>query len=406
MTMSRRDFMAVAPAAAALAHLGYGATGSDDSKGDDPIGVRNDFPLTRTVNHLNAAYIALIPKAVEEAGVRFVRSKAHAPISLPDMQAKTDEARGKFARLVGADNEEVGFLFATSEGENLIAGALDLQPGDNVVIDELHYDTTFVLYKHLEKTKGLELRIAKASGGAAHPEAFEPLVDDRTRLVSVAWVSHQNGFRHDMKALAEMAHAHGAYLYTDAIQAAGMFPMDLHEVGVDFLTSGTYKWLLAGYGVAPFYIRRELLDRFPHDRLGALHVEKNLGGHRYQLYSTARKYEYATLAFGAVFQLDTALDFLSWVGIDRIEAHTVGLAHKLQRGLADIGFRLSTPPDNRSSIVSFFIDKDPELVGRRLDKEKIRVSLREKGTQIRVGIALYNNSSDIDHFLETVKTFV
>jgi selenocysteine lyase/cysteine desulfurase len=402
MKISRRDFMAVAPAAAALAHLGR-ATASKDS--DDPLGVRNDFPLASTENHLNAAYIALIPKAVEDAGVRFVRSKANDPISLPDMLAKTDEARVKFARLVGADKEEIGFLFATSEGENLVAGALDLKPGDNVVIDELHYDTTFVLYKHLEKSAGIELRIAKASGGAAHPQAFEPLVDKKTRLVSVAWVSHQNGFRHDMKALADLAHAHGAYLYTDAIQATGMFPMDLHEVGVDFLTSGTYKWLLASYGVAPFYIRRELLDAFPHDRLGALHIEQNLGGHRYKLYETARKYEYATLAFGPVFQLDAALDYLAKVGTDRIEAHTVGLAHKLRQGLADIGFRLSTPPDNRSSIVSFFIDKNPEGVSRQLDMEKIRVSLREKGTQIRAGIALYNNTSDIDHFLETAKKF-
>ncbi len=397
--------MAVAPAAAALAHLGHATPRKDDKDHDDPIGVRSDFPLARAETHLNAAYIALIPGAVVDAGVRFVRSKASQPISLPDMQAKTDEARVKFARLVGAEKEEVGFLFATSEGENLVAGALDLKPGDNVVIDQLHYDTTFVLYKHLEKTAGIELRIAKASGGAAHPKAFEPLVDKRTRLVSVAWVSHQNGFRHDMKALSDLAHAHGAYLYTDAIQATGMFPMDLHDVGVDFLTSGTYKWLLAGYGVAPFYIRRELLDAFPHDRLGALHIEKNLGEHRYKLYETARKYEYATLAFGAVFQLDAALDYLAQVGTDRIEAHTVGLAHKLQQGLTDIGFRLSTPPDNRSSIVSFFIDKDPEEVGRQLDMEKIRVSLREKGTQIRVGIALYNNASDIDHFLETAKKF-
>jgi selenocysteine lyase/cysteine desulfurase len=252
---------------------------------------------------------------------------------------------------------------------------------------------------------GIELRIAKAVGGVANPAAFEPLVDGRTRLVSVAWVSHQNGFRHDMKSLADLAHAHGAYLYTDAIQAVGMFPMDLHEVGVDFLTSGTYKWLLAGYGVAPFYVRRELLDAFPHDRLGALHVEENLGGHRYRFYKTARKYEYATLAFGAVYQLDAALDYLARVGTDRIETHTVGLAHKLHRGLADIGFRLSTPPDNGSSIVSFYIEKDPEEIKRRLDMEKIRVSLREKGTQIRVGIALYNNASDIDHFLETAKKF-
>jgi selenocysteine lyase/cysteine desulfurase len=361
--------------------------------------VRGDFPITRDEIFLNSAYIAPPPTAVEEAGISFIRSKTHKPISLGDMLAKTDEVRGKFARLIRADNEEVGFFFATSEGENVVARSIGLQAGDNVVIDELHYDTTFVLYRHLEETLGIELRIAKHSGGAVRPETFEPLVDDRTRMLSVAWVSHQNGFRHDMTALAKLAHAHGAYLYTDAIQAVGMFPMDIHEEGVDFLTSGTYKWLLAAYGVAPFYIRRDLLEKVAPDRLGALHVEKELDNHRYQIYSTAKKFEYATLAFGPVYQLGAGLDYLQKVGVDRIEAHTVGLAHKLRAGLVELGCRVLTPEGNRSSIVTFEHDIDPEEVSRLFDKEKIRVSLREGGAQIRVGIALFNNESEIEHLL-------
>jgi selenocysteine lyase/cysteine desulfurase len=398
--MDRREFLSVVPATAALASLRVSLSPGD---ANDPLGVRKDFPITGKEIFLNSAYIAPPPTAVEEAGVAFVRSKSHRPIPLGDMLAKTDEVRGKFARLVGAQDEEVGFFFATSEGENVVAGSIGLRRGDNVVIDELHYDTTFVLYKHLEKTLGIELRIAKQTEGMVTPEVFEPLVDERTRLVSVAWVSHQNGFCHDMKAIAELAHARGAYLYTDAIQAVGMFPMDLHETGVDFLTSGTYKWLLAAYGVAPFYIRRDLLEMVDTDRMGALHVEKTLANHQYQIYGTAKKFEYATLAFGPVYQLGAALDYLDKVGVDRIEAHTVGLASELRKGLVDLGLRVLTPEGNRSSIVSFEHNKDSETVTRILEEEKIRVSLREKGTQIRVGIALFNNESEIRRFLEVAQ---
>jgi Selenocysteine lyase len=81
---------------------------------------------------------------------------------------------------------------------------------------------------------------------------IEPLVDRRTRLVSVAWVSHQNGFRHDMRPLADLAHRVGAVFYTDAIQAVGMFPIDVKAAGVDALCCGTYKWILGSFGVAPF----------------------------------------------------------------------------------------------------------------------------------------------------------
>ncbi len=399
MNLNRREFLGAASAAAGMTTLGRLGSAQNE---DDPLGVRQDFPVTRDGIFLNSAYIAPPPTAVEEAGVAFVQSKSRRPVSLGDMLGKTNEVRGKFARLVRAAEEEVGFLFATSEGENLVARAIGLGPGDNVVIDELHYETTFVLYKHLEKTTGIELRIAKASGGAADREAFEPLVDDKTRLVSVAWVSHQNGFRHDMKALAELAHAHGAYLYTDAIQAVGMFPMDLHREGIDFLTSGTYKWLLAAYGVAPFYVRRELLEAIPPDRMGALHVEKNLGDHQYQIYAAAKKYEYATLAFGPVYQLGAGLDYLERVGVDRIEAHTVALAHRLRAGLVERGFEVLTPPGNQSSIITFLHTKEIQVARQLFADEAIQVTLRGGG-QIRVGIALFNNTAEIDRFLEVTE---
>src|ERR671937_180157 len=120
----------------------------------------------------------------------FIDRKSRAPIPLDEMLARTDEVRGQFARLIGATPEEIGFLFATSEGENIVAAAVDLKPGDNVVIDELHYTTTFVLYQHLQKTRGIDLRIVKHRDGAVARDDFERAVDNRTRLVSVAWVSH------------------------------------------------------------------------------------------------------------------------------------------------------------------------------------------------------------------------
>ncbi len=244
---------------------------SEDNR-EDPLGVRRDFPVVRESLYLNSAYIAPVPRPVADAARAFAERKLSKPIPLDEMLHKTDEVRGQFARLVGVSPEEIGFLFSTSEGENILSAALDLRPGDNVVVDELHYNTTFVLYRHLEETRRIALRIVKHRDGRVGVEDFARAVDDRTRLLSVAWVSHQNGFRHDMRPLADLAHAHGALFYTDAVQALGMFPADLRAAGIDCLTAGTYKWLLGGFGVAPFFVRRELLERVKVDRLGALHV--------------------------------------------------------------------------------------------------------------------------------------
>jgi selenocysteine lyase/cysteine desulfurase len=397
--LNRRQFIEVA--AAAFAPL----TTQSPSDQDDPLSVRRDFPAARDGLYLNSAYIAPVPIPVADAARTFAERKAAKPIPLGEMLSKTDEVRGQFARLVGADTDEIGFLFATSEGENIVASALDLKPGENVVIDELHYETSFVLYRRLEETRRIELRIVKHRDGAVTRDDFAPAVDDRTRLVSVAWVSHQNGFRHEMRPLADLAHAHGALLYADAVQALGMFPVSVRDAGVDCMTSGTYKWLLGGFGVAPFFLRRELLDRIRVDRLGALHVEKELDDHRYEIYRTAKKFEYATLPFAEVYQLGAALTYLERVGVERIERHTVALARDLRQGLDGLGFRLFTPPDNRSSIVSVRLDRHQDRARQVLEDNRVQVSIREKGSMIRVSPALFNTRAEIARFLDYAKRF-
>jgi selenocysteine lyase/cysteine desulfurase len=372
---------------------------------EDPLGVRRDFPAVRDGLYLNSAYIAPVPLPVADAARGFVERKLSKPIPLDEMLRKTNEVRGQFARLVGAGPDEIGFLFATSEGENIVASALDLKRGDNVVIDELHYETTFVLYRHLEETRGIALRIVKHLDGRVTSDDFARAVDGRTRLVSVAWVSHQNGFRHEMRPLADLAHAHGALLYTDAVQALGMFPADVRAAGVDCMTCGTYKWLLGGFGVAPFFVRRELLERIRVDRLGALHVETELADHRYQIYRTARKFEYATLPFAEVYQLGAALAYLERIGVDRIERHTVALARDLREGLTALGFRPFTPPGNGSSIVSVHLDRRAGRAREVLDSHGVQVSFREKGSQLRVSPALFNTRDDIRRFLGYAKSF-
>jgi len=373
---------------------------------DDPLGVRGDFPIARDRHYLNSAYITPVPTQVVAAGRAFVESKAERPIPLGDMLRKTNEVRAQFAQLINAGTDEIGFLFSTSEGENVVANGLDLRAGDNVVIDELHYETEFVLYGHLQETRGVEMRIARSRSGRVDVGDFEPLIDRRTRLVSVAWVSHQNGFRHDMRPLADLAHRVGAVFYTDGIQAVGMFPVDVKAAGVDVLCCGTYKWMLGSFGVAPFYIRREVLDRIRLDRFGALHVEKELGDHRFQLYTTARRCDYATLPFSEIYQLGAGLEYLRRVGVDRIEAHTVALAHALSAGLAAQGHRLFTPDGNRSSIVTFYTAKDAATLNAAFSRASLDVTVRGPLGQVRVSPALFNTRDDIGRFLDVTRQLV
>jgi selenocysteine lyase/cysteine desulfurase len=409
MQVSRRHFLGATSGAATLGALGNAPRAQRASTAEsDPLGVRADFPAADEVTYLNTAYIGLISRPVVAAGRAWLDARAHRPLGVGEMLRKADEVRHGFAGLINAADEEIGLLFATSEGENVVADALDLRRGDNVVIDDLAYPSTSVIHKRLEQSKGVEVRIVRQRDGATRVEDFARLVDRHTRLISVTWVSNLNGFRHDMKGLADLAHAHGAFLYADAIQAVGMGPVDVRASGVDFLCCGSYKWLMAGFGVAPFFVRRELLDRVRADRVG-WHVEKSLGDYRYQHFRNAKKYEFASLAFGEIYQLGAALDYLQRVGLDRIEQHTLALTDRLRAGLVDRGFSLFTPANTRSSILSFYVAQSSEAAERAFDEAAVKISMQRGETdepagpdarsRVRVAVSLFNNAADIDRLL-------
>ena len=410
MPLDRRSFVAAAASLTATAMARPGAAIAMPTLhlggADDPLGVRSDFPIVNDRIFLNSAYIAPIPKQVVAAAHAWFEEKANNSFQLGPLLKKCDDLRSQFARLINAASaDEIGLLFSTGEGENVVAAGLDLKAGDNVVIDELHYTTEFVLYRMLEKLHGVELRIAKHRNGVVDVRDFEPLVDNRTRLVSVAWVSHVNGLRHDMRPIADVAHAKGALFYADAIQAVGTFPVDVQASGVDCLCAGSYKWLLAGWGVAPFYVRTAVADRLRLDRFGEMHAGPELPDHSYEIPSNAKRFDYSSRSFGDVYALSAGLSYLEKVGVARIEAHTInGLARRLQEGLAKQGHRLFTPMGNRSSIVTFYTTRPAADVRTAFQNAKVEVTIRN-GT-VRISPALFNINDDIDRCLDVTKKLV
>jgi cysteine desulfurase/selenocysteine lyase len=412
MSMDRRSFVvsaaAVSRAAAAAAAVAMHPARAFGAKPDprrDPLGVREDFPVVHERIYLNSAFIAPLHREVVEAGRVHIERKSTGSLQLGALMGAAEAVRGQFARLVNASSpEEVGLLFSTGDGENVIANGVGLKAGDNVVVDDLHYSTEFVLYRALEASRGIELRIVKNRDGVVTARDFEPYIDHRTRIVSVAWVSNQNGFRHEMRPIADLAHAHGALFYADAVQAAGMIELDVRAAGVDALCSGSYKWLMSEFGVAPFFIRRDVMDRVQSDRIGEFSVTRAEPDYHYQLLKTARKFEGTSRSFGAVAQLEASLGYLEKVGIARIEEHTVGLAQHLYEGLVKQGYRMFTPPGNRSSIVTFYSTRPVEEVRTAFRAANIEVTVR--GGQVRVAPALFNNVDEIEGCLSVTKGLV
>jgi selenocysteine lyase/cysteine desulfurase len=258
-------------------------------------------------------------------------------------------------------------------------------------------------------TKGVEVRVVKSRDGATPIESFAKLIDKRTRLVSVAWLNNNSGHRHDMKALAALAHNSGAYLYSDAVQFMGTGPVDLHAEGIDFCTFGTYKWLFAGFGVAVFYVRREHLGKITPANVG---WRTPSGANRIAPRTTAKQLEYATLPFGDLYALDASLKLLRTIGLDKIKSRSQSLVERLRTGLTARKIPLASAHNTRSSIVSFDITRKAAEATKILDTGKVKVSLQDlvppdpaaaagRTTRVRVAVSFFNNESDIDRMLAT-----
>ena len=372
---------------------------------DDPLGVRSSFPVTEEFAYLNTASSGPLPVPVRDA-LRAYADEKMLYRNPGSRRAALNGARTKFANLFGADEDELAFLYATSGAENIIASAMEWRPGDNVVVDELHFVTTFVLYRELERREGVELRVIPARDGVVSVDDFAAHTDERTRLVSVAWVSNRNGFRYDLPPLADLAHTHGAYLYADAIQAWGTFPTNLHDENVDFACGNGYKWLHADFGCAPFYVRREHLEWMTSDRYGHSQVAETLPGHRFRLKTSAEKFQYANPAYGPMTAMDAALGFLGEVGLDRIAGHTHALAGKLHEGAAALGMQMFTPPRNPSAIVSFHHGLEHQRLAAALAAEGVSITFQEDGALLRAAVGMFNNQSDVDRLLKVLAGMV
>lgn len=318
--------------------------------------VRSDFPVTDQLIYLDTAYDGPCPLPVLRAGMGFLDRRSRGVAGrVEDWLRVCDEVRVPIAELINAKPSEVAITTNTTEGTNIVATSLGWNAEDSVLWDDLDYPSNAVVWLSLCRTKGIENRIVRSSQGRVDLADFERTIDPSTRIISVSQVSHQNGYVHDLKGLADLAHAQGAYLHVDAIQAVGAIRVDVKETGSDFLTCGTYKWLLGPMGLGFLYVREELLPELDPVFAGWRQVKRWADDppiRPAELHESARKFEVASVHFQGLYELKAALEYIHGIGMDRIEEQVLWLSSRVWRGLSRQGFRLTTPPQTSSGIVS------------------------------------------------------
>jgi len=410
MSVNRREFLMSAATIAAVTSQPL-FRGSEVRAAELGEGVRPDFPWASRETYLNCAAYHPISIHSARAMEEYVGYRLHgAPVDLDDVGAsghgtggpKQQRVKERFATLINARPEEIAFVQSTSDGESVVVAGMDLarDTTGNVVIDELHYGSAVYMYKRLAREHGLDVRIVKARDGAIDLRDMEQVVDDQTRLVSMALVSNINGYLHDVKGISDLAHAHGAYIYADVIQAAGCVPIDVQAMGLDMCACSSYKWLMGSRGFGFLYVRQDLQGSV---------VEPTRFGHRqvtsfdpatddWTLADGAAQYETGNVSNVGAACVHESLGYILKLGVSNIRAHVRPLTDRLQRELPAMGYSPLTPADNDSPIVVFTLP-DPERTAERLRRANIATTVSVGARRIRISPSVFTTPDDIDRLL-------
>lgn len=321
-------------------------------------------------------------------------------------------ARALFAKLINATPAEIAFVPSTTAGENLVVQSLGLPaPGKNIVTDGLHFEGSLYLYDALRK-QGADIRVIKPHDWRVDLADFERVIDKNTVLVAVSLISFINGYQHDLKSLCKLAHERGALVYADVVQAAGAMPIDVRELGVDFCSTASYKWLQGDFGVGFLYANQELLKgrltrpvhsyrqvtgyethMFPGDPAGSNDISWT------QIPTAAGHFETGTIASAVTETLAYSLNYIQTLGVDTIHKHSQAMIDQMRAEIPKLGHECITPTDAHGPLIAFLL-KDPAAVEAKLKTANVDVTIA--GNRMRVSPSVYNDASDIDRLLRAL----
>ena len=331
--------------------------------------IRSEFPITKEWIFLDNAGAVPLPRFVTGRMQRFMDSYYKEDITdhWPLLQDTIAECRGLFAQLICARPEEVALVSSTSEGMNIVANMLDFHSGDNVVVTDVEFPANLFPWLNLAN-KGVEVRTAAVNGAASPLEAIAACVDDRTRVVAVAHVAFPTGLRLDLKPIADLAHAHGAYLAVDAVQSAGVVPLDVHAAGVDFLACSGFKWMMSPSGTGAFFCREDVMRRYNPGYVSWFSVQNPFNfvpGNDFYLAEDASRFMISGNINLIGFQgFREGLKFILDTGVETIHTHVHGLlAYAIERA-EELGLPLISPSElsQLGSIINIRVSEPDRLV--------------------------------------------
>lgn len=397
--------------------------------GYDVHKVREDFPILATrmndrpLIYLDTAASAQKPRAVIETLKNFYEHDyANIHRGVYDLSqratARHDEARRKVQRFLNAaDWREIVFTRNATEAINLVAASFlrpRLRPGDEILLTEMEHHANIVPWQLVAAETGAKVVAAPVSDeGELLLDAFVERISERTRMIGVVWVSNVLGTVNPVHELVRIAHERGVPILVDAAQAVQHLPVDVQELGADFLVFSGHK-LYGPSGVGVLHGRAEHLEAMPPYQGGGDMIERvSFEGTTWN--EIPFKFEAGTPDIAGIVALGAAIDYVESLGRDAIARHEGELLAHATRAMNQVpGLRLIGTAREKCSVLTFAIDGvHPQDIGAMLDLDGIAVRtghhcampLHDRfglAASARASIGLYTTQEEIDAFVRSL----
>ncbi|MDZ7754269.1 MAG: aminotransferase class V-fold PLP-dependent enzyme [Gammaproteobacteria bacterium] len=367
----------------------------------------DQFPLRPGLVHLNHAGVSPWPRCAHDAVVDFAAENlSQGSRDYPRWLQTETHLRESLARLINAGSaDDIALVKSTSEALSFVAYGYPWRAGDNVVHPLHEFPSNRVVWGSLV-SRGVEARAVDIRRAEDAEGALIEACDDHTRILAVSAVQYADGFRMDLPRLAAACRRRQILLCVDAIQQLGALPLDVRDMGLDFLAADGHKWLLGPEGLGVFYCRPELRERLDLTQFG-WHMLEDMGDFDrldWRPATTARRFECGSPNMTAVHALAASVDLILETGLAVISENISRKVNYLIEKINEIpgGFLVTrTDPGRLAGIVTFGIAAvDAPCLYRRLMAADVLCAQRAGG--VRLSPHFYTPESAMEEAMERV----
>ena len=365
--------------------------------------IREQFPITRNYNFQNHAGVAPMSKPAADAMRVYIEQSAETGGLRAGFYRHAEKVRRWASELINSSPEEIAFVKNTTEGLGWVANGLSWNTGDNVVTTSVEFPANIYPWMGLQ-SRGVQLKMVPEDNVRIPVERIASAIDSKTRVVTVSAVEFASGYRFDLAALGRICKERGVLFCVDAIQALGVFPVDVRTMNIDFLAADGHKWLCGPEGCGVFYCHQSLLGHLKPVMAGWLCMKDatNYGNYHFEFVNTACRFDTGSYNLAGIYALGASIELFLSIGIDKIAEHVTMLTDRLVRGLRDKGYRIvsSRRPGESSGIVAFVSDAhDHQAIQQHLEGEH-RVVIAVREGRLRASPHIYNTLEEIDQLLD------